>query len=983
MAADQSNGSHTTSGNVGIDKVRIDQLLGDQKQISEVVANVERFGIGPRPSLPRIIVAGNRSSGKSSVLRAISGLRFPLGLEVRPQFATEVTLRPDSRSVVSAQIRRLSDAGDHVVPFQSIRCDGAELSDIIKTAINIMVTQRNDPSTTMLQVEIRGPDVPHVTFVDLPGFFPSDKEHLGPSRPHVASHLLQHYTAHDNTVLLAVISATHQLNVQTALEKVLACDQSGKKTIGVITKPDMLQPGSQAEETILHVAKLPRFHTLRNRDRSQEEDTNQKAELREAVFFGSGSWALIPSQNLGAVSLRSKIGNVLSCNIAHYTSSLTKNIEAGISNRQKQLDDLGQSRPTLKESRLHVHRLASRLEAISIQALDGDYRDEFFGGIFVEKKRGASGPRRIRKLRTVLQDMNLAFSHVLGTRGCQRIFTDMEDQSRTNHEHELDIPSHIKVLVDIFHLEEPEIVSFQVAAAEIRTAVLANGLGFNPGSSFDRMVVELFKIQSQKWESIAQCYLRLVLDAALAFTKELLAYTAGPSSATYNAILSEKLVPFFDNKSRVLNAKLQELLHPHRSGRFHVLHASDLPCSARQLQKVPAHPPSTATECGNTNKQQASESSLRTPFSAEQLIERSQSHYEASDFSILHASSLRTFAENMVILAVENCLLEDIPGIFTTEEVIQMDDDEILLLTSESEDIASRRSLLQEECDVLNNNLKVLRPILHEQKSGVMSELDEPVVDPSLTAATTTRDDSDMDTSKINGCTAHNCMKLWESAEANLEQIQQELQIMKAKLQTMGCNEGPNVTDTGRENIAEESGQCQESASFLDSDSSSTGRFTPDSSSDSQNGLLVEKWFTAFNPQIGRELVKNDQMPSKANKEELRSGHGTSRNFQPTEVIKFGAPTPIPTVPGPRVYGASKAPSSLSPFGGDISSVSPFARLQPYQGDGSIFARTAAGHESSDGGISSSSSSAASKDPRAGGSNSANPIITAGAHSQT
>lgn len=68
--------------------------------------------------------------------------------------------------------------------------------------------------------------------------------------------------------------------------------------------------------------------------------------------------------------------------------------------------------------------------------------------------------------------------------------------------------------------------------------------------------------------------------------------------------------------------------------------------------------------------------------------------------------ALRTFTDNVIILAIENCLIQEVPSIFTTEMVNQMDDVELDRLASESEDVREERAQLQKEHDALKEGLK-------------------------------------------------------------------------------------------------------------------------------------------------------------------------------------------------------------------------------------------------------------------------------------
>ena len=68
--------------------------------------------------------------------------------------------------------------------------------------------------------------------------------------------------------------------------------------------------------------------------------------------------------------------------------------------------------------------------------------------------------------------------------------------------------------------------------------------------------------------------------------------------------------------------------------------------------------------------------------------------------------SIRIFMDNVVVLAAENCVLADLPKIFTTGSVNRMSDAELERLGSEFPDVQQERAELQAECDSLNEGLQ-------------------------------------------------------------------------------------------------------------------------------------------------------------------------------------------------------------------------------------------------------------------------------------
>lgn len=136
-------------------------------------------GISHYVSLPQIIVCGDQSSGKSSVLEAISGVSFPVKSNLCTRFPTELILRKARYMSVKVSIvphhsrsdpdkASLSGFDEKLDSFQDL----PDLIENAKAAMGIM-TLGKAFSKDLLRIEISGPDRPHLTIVDLPGLIRS------------------------------------------------------------------------------------------------------------------------------------------------------------------------------------------------------------------------------------------------------------------------------------------------------------------------------------------------------------------------------------------------------------------------------------------------------------------------------------------------------------------------------------------------------------------------------------------------------------------------------------------------------------------------------------------------------------------------------------------------------------------------------------------------------------------------------------------
>src|SRR5271156_191832 len=70
----------------------------DLGQLLDVIDVLRSQGVSNYVSLPQLVVCGDQSSGKSSVLEAVSGVRFPTKDNLCTRFATELILRRDAHS---------------------------------------------------------------------------------------------------------------------------------------------------------------------------------------------------------------------------------------------------------------------------------------------------------------------------------------------------------------------------------------------------------------------------------------------------------------------------------------------------------------------------------------------------------------------------------------------------------------------------------------------------------------------------------------------------------------------------------------------------------------------------------------------------------------------------------------------------------------------------------------------------------------------
>lgn len=163
--------------------------------------------------LPQIVVVGQQSSGKSSVLHAISGIQFPIDDGLCTQFPTEIVLRREQVVRTKASIRYAPDISERQCSnFESFEAKWqntqlSNLKHIISDAKQILqLNDRKRFSAESLVLEICGLDQEHLTLIDLPGFFVSTQTGQSSSDITLVNEIAKRYVSNNRAVVLAVIS---------------------------------------------------------------------------------------------------------------------------------------------------------------------------------------------------------------------------------------------------------------------------------------------------------------------------------------------------------------------------------------------------------------------------------------------------------------------------------------------------------------------------------------------------------------------------------------------------------------------------------------------------------------------------------------------------------------------------------------------------------------------------------------------------------
>ncbi|KAI9510555.1 dynamin protein dnm1 [Russula earlei] len=193
--------------------------------------------LGGELDMPQLVVVGSQSAGKSSVLENIVGRDFlPRGQGI-------VTRRPLVLQLIH------TPGGDEWGQFLHLDKRFVDFSEIrreIEQETFRVAGQNKGVSKLPINLRIYSPNVLDLTLVDLPGLTkipvgdqPSDIERQ-------IRGLVLEYISKPNCVILAVSAANVDLANSDSLKLARSVDPQGRRTIGILTKLDLMDAGTHA-----------------------------------------------------------------------------------------------------------------------------------------------------------------------------------------------------------------------------------------------------------------------------------------------------------------------------------------------------------------------------------------------------------------------------------------------------------------------------------------------------------------------------------------------------------------------------------------------------------------------------------------------------------------------------------------------------------------------------------------------------------------
>ncbi|XWS57328.1 hypothetical protein CRYUN_Cryun09bG0164600 [Craigia yunnanensis] len=324
--------------------------------------NVMKEGI----QLPTIVVVGDQSSGKSSVLESLAGISLPRSQGI----CTRVPLIMRLQSHQSSTPELHLEYSGKKVPVEE-----SHIATAINLATDEIAGHGNGISNTPLTLVVQKDGVPDLTMIDLPGITRVPIHGQPENIYEQIRDIIMEYITPEESIILNVLSATVDFSTCESIRMSQLVDKTGERTLAVVTKadraPEELFEKVNADDVNIGLG----YVCVRNRigDESYEQARREEARL----FQTDPHLSRIDKSIVGVPVLAQKLVEIQERIIARCLPVMVKNISDKLSKTLSELERMPKALTSIADAMTAFMRIiGASKESLRKLLLRGEF-DEY------------------------------------------------------------------------------------------------------------------------------------------------------------------------------------------------------------------------------------------------------------------------------------------------------------------------------------------------------------------------------------------------------------------------------------------------------------------------------------------------------------------------------------------------------------------------------------------------------------------------------
>ncbi|RDW90545.1 putative dynamin family GTPase [Aspergillus mulundensis] len=373
------------------------------------IDELHKLGLSSSIELPELVVVGDQSTGKSSVLQAITEISFPVKQDTCTRFPIQISFRqtaevavlPVKATITPGRLMARDDAfrartKGFCIKSEALTQDA--LKDMIDKATECIFekdTVKSDRlSDAVLRIERSGPDEMHWSIVDLPGLVRNGASTMPNGSPTtgngvtsatdgaIAEALVRKYMQNERNIVLLVVDDV-DVRRQRSLEIAQSIPGSQSRSIGVLSKCDKREEGSGEWMVSLlqnnRVANVPHLEHgwfgVRNRKPIESDLTDAERDEAEEREFSRPSWRDAPKDRFGIRALMNYVDRERRVQLQKGMPQIISEIRQELKACENDLTRMGEARTTPGAQRAFVWQFCTKMQEMTEAALRARYQD--------------------------------------------------------------------------------------------------------------------------------------------------------------------------------------------------------------------------------------------------------------------------------------------------------------------------------------------------------------------------------------------------------------------------------------------------------------------------------------------------------------------------------------------------------------------------------------------------------------------------------